>query len=192
MKNLPPYYVQLQEKCAEIGFTQPSDVHIGSLLRTLMASKPGGRFLEMGTGIGLSLSWMVDGLGSSDTAHLISLDNDANLMTIANEHFGDDERVTLICTDGADWLRNYQKEPFDLIFADTWPGKFYETAETLDLVAPGGFYIIDDMRTRDDWPDGHQQKVDDLLTYLKRRDDFTLTNLMDWSTGVFILTKLVV
>ncbi len=35
-------------------FDMPSDRHTGSLLRTLAASKPDGRLLELGTGTGLS------------------------------------------------------------------------------------------------------------------------------------------
>jgi len=37
----------------ELGFTMGSEPRTGALLRTLAASKPGGRFLELGTGTGV-------------------------------------------------------------------------------------------------------------------------------------------
>jgi predicted O-methyltransferase YrrM len=39
---------------AAIGFAMASEPQTGSLLRTLAASKPGGRLLEIGTGTGIS------------------------------------------------------------------------------------------------------------------------------------------
>ena len=92
------------DKSEEIGFTMPSDIYVGSLLRTLTNSKPGGSFLELGTGIGLSLSWMVEGM--DDNAEIITIDNDAELIAIANGYFGNDSRVKFICEDAKDWIQN--------------------------------------------------------------------------------------
>lgn len=58
----PKIYAELEAKSRKIGFSMPSDLYIGSLLKTLITSKPNGNFLELGTGIGLSLSWMIDGM----------------------------------------------------------------------------------------------------------------------------------
>ena len=77
---------------------------------------------------------------------------------------------------------------FDLIFADAWPGKYSEINEILDLVKVGGFYIIDDMLTQPNWPEGHQENVNKLIEYLENREDFHLTK-MNWSTGIIIATK---
>ena len=53
----PVIHSELESKSEEINFSMPSDLYIGTLLKTLVTSKPNGRFLELGTGIGLSLSW---------------------------------------------------------------------------------------------------------------------------------------
>jgi predicted O-methyltransferase YrrM len=42
--------------------------------------------LELGTGIGLSLVWMIDGL--SDDSSLISIDNNLEFISIVHEFFG--------------------------------------------------------------------------------------------------------
>ena len=81
-----------------------SNIEIGQLLRSLVASKPDGDFLEIGTGTGLATSWLLDGMGQK--AHLTSLDNEPNCLAIATAFLGDDDRLNLCCTDGNEWLKN--------------------------------------------------------------------------------------
>lgn len=182
----PRIYSQLQEKSKEIGFAMPSDRYIGSLLKTLVASKPAGNFLELGTGIGLSLSWMIDGMDQGST--LVTVDNDLQLIEIAMANFGHDPRVRIVCADGGDWIKNYAGGRFDLIFADAWPGKYGQLDETLKLLKEGGLYVVDDMDAQPNWPDGHQAKADALIADLEGRENLTLTK-MNWSTGVIIAVK---
>ena len=182
----PKIYSEIEAKCQEIGFTMPSDIYIGTLLKTLISSKPKSKLLELGTGIGLSLAWMIDGMDSD--SKLITVDNDAKLIAIANSFFGTDNRVEIVCADGTEWIQNYHGDKFNLIFADAWPGKYSELDETLELVKAGGFYIIDDMSTQPNWPNGHEENVNKLIKYLEGRNDFNLTK-MNWSTGVIICTK---
>ena len=184
--DIPTIYPEIEAKSQEIGFTMPSDLYIGSLLKTLISSKPKAMILELGTGIGLSLVWMIDGLDQE--SRLITVDNDPDLIAIANDFFGDDNRVTIICQDGSQWIKEYTGEKFDLIFADAWPGKYSEIEEILELIQIRGFYIIDDMNSQDNWPEGHQNHVDRLVTYLENREDFYLTK-MNWSTGLIIAVK---
>ncbi|MGS0528364.1 O-methyltransferase [Zobellia nedashkovskayae] len=186
IQDKPKIHQQIEQKSAEIGFTMPSDVYIGTLLKTLMASKPKGRFLELGTGIGLSLSWMVDGMDAE--SELISVDNDPKLIAIVKDYFESDKRVQLICEDGSKWIKSYSGEKFDLIFADAWPGKYSEIDEVLDFVKVGGFYVIDDMTAQPNWPEGHEDNVTRLVAYLEKRSDFTLTKL-NWSTGLIIAVR---
>ncbi len=187
VKNgLPASYSDLLLKCEEIGFTMPSDLYIGSLLKTLIASKPASNLLELGTGIGLTLSWMIDGMDKN--SKIVSIDNDPQLIEIANEFFGNDKRASLICIDGSDWIQSYKGQKFDLIFADAWPGKYSNLDATLAMLKTGGFYIIDDMLAQANWPEGHQDLVNDLVEILENRKDLQLTK-MSWSTGIIIVTK---
>lgn len=183
----PTIHAAIEAKCQEIGFTMPSDLYIGTLLKTLISSKPRANVLELGTGIGLSLSWMIDGLDADST--ITTVDNDPILCDIAKDFFGTDHRVNVVCADGSAWLKNYQGEAFDLIFADAWPGKYSDLDETLALLKVGGFYVIDDMLAQPNWPTGHQEKVHTLVDTLEKRTDLTLTK-MNWSTGVIIAVKI--
>ena len=182
----PKLYPELLAKSKAIGFTMPSDLYIGSLLKILITAKPKSRFLELGTGASLSLAWMVEGLDAE--SNLITVDNDPQLSEIAKYYFGKDPRIEVVCTDGSEWIKQYRGAKFDLIFADAWPGKYSEIEETLELVGPGGLYVIDDMTTQPNWPAGHQQHVDQLVDYIEHRKDFNLTKL-NWSTGVIIAVK---
>ncbi|MDW3646064.1 MAG: class I SAM-dependent methyltransferase [Bacteroidia bacterium] len=184
--DIPSEFPKLEAKCKEIGFTMPSDIYIGTLLKSLIASKTQANILELGTGIGLSLAWMIEGLDES--SKLTSIDNDPQLTDIALDFFGKDARVQILCEDGSQWIKNYKGEKFDLIFADAWPGKYSELVEVLELIQPGGFYVIDDMNPQANWPDGHQEKAEALVAYLETRKDFSLTK-MNWSTGVILMTK---
>src|SRR5436305_14142782 len=98
----PPAYANIDKATIESGFTMASDTLTCSLLKTLAAAKPGGKFLELGTGTGLSTSWILDGMDTSST--LTSIDNDARFFAIADQFLGDDKRLDLVCMDGADWF----------------------------------------------------------------------------------------
>ena len=182
----PALNVEIEEKTKEIGFAMPSDLYVGTLLKTLIASKPKSYFLELGTGTGLSLSWMVDGMDNGST--LITVDNDPDLIEIARGYFEDDVRVQMVCKDGSEWIKNYNGPKFDLVFADAWPGKYSELDELLELIERGGFYVIDDLLPQSNWPDGHQENVKRLVTYMENRKDLAITKL-DWSTGLIIAVK---
>lgn len=186
MIDLPKNYKKLQEKCEEISFTMPSDLYIGPLLKTLITSRPAAHVLELGTGIGLSLIWMMEGLDSGSS--IITVDNDPRLTNLAKEFFGGDNRLEIINEDASIWLKAYKGPKFDFIFADAWPGKYSELEITLELIKVGGFYVIDDMSAQPNWPGGHAEKVDCLISYLESRDDFNLTK-MNWSTGVIIAVR---
>ena len=186
IQDIPAIHSKIARKSKQIGFTMPSDLYIGTLLKTLISSKPEGRFLELGTGIGLSLSWMIDGMDSG--SKLITVDNVPELIAIAQQYFGKDDRVEIVCEDGTEWIKNYKRDPFDLVFADAWPGKYSEIDEILDSIKVGGFYVIDDMSVQVNWPEGHDKNVERLVGYLEKRKDFNLTK-MDWSTGLIIAVR---
>ncbi|WP_396638026.1 O-methyltransferase [Maribacter sp. R77961] len=186
IKDIPDIYPEIQRKSEEIGFTMPSDMFIGSLLKTLIHSKPGAQILELGTGIGLSLSWMIAGM--DEDAHLITVDNDPKLIAIAKDYFGEDKRVEIICEDGTEWIKKQKDTKYDLVFADAWPGKYSEIDVILEMINPGGFYIIDDMTSQPNWPKGHDKNVEQLVGYLEGRADFSITK-MNWSSGIIIAVK---
>lgn len=182
----PSAYESIKKATEALGFLQMSEISTCSLLKTLAASKPSGEFLELGTGTGLATAWILDGMDEEST--LISLDNDETLLNVAKENLGVDKRLKLICTDGNEWIKKNAKMKFSFIFADTWPGKYLLLDETLDMLAPGGFYIIDDMLPQSNWPEGHADKVANLLAILDNREDLAVTK-MGWASGIVLVVK---
>ena len=185
-QKLPKTYIDIDEATKISGFTMASDILTCCLLRTLAASKPSSKFLELGTGTGLSTSWILDGMDNDSS--LISIDNEPKFLDIANRFLGSDKRLNLISTDGAEWVNNNKQLKFDYIFADTWHGKYLLLEEVLSMLNKGGLYIIDDMLHQPNWPDGHQEKAINLINYLETRNDLFLTKQV-WSTGIIIAVK---
>jgi predicted O-methyltransferase YrrM len=185
LTDIPVPYQAIVRATAALSFDMNSDLQTGSLLKTLVASKPAGRILEMGTGGGLATSWILEGMDEGTS--LVTVENNAALLGIAREQLAD-PRIEFVLADGYRWLKNYQGEKFDLIFADAMPGKYDLFEETIALVRTGGFYIIDDMLHQPNWPEGHAEKVREFIRKLEAREDLVLTKL-NWSTGIIVVVK---
>jgi|SRR5690242_2755577 len=183
---IPDSYFHIDKATKENGFTMPSDILTCSLLRTLATSKPASKFLELGTGTGLSTSWILDGMDNDST--IISFDNDESLLQIARTFLGKDKRLDLVHADGEQWVKGNLGKKFDYVFADTWHGKYLLLDEVLEMVNKGGFYIVDDMLPQPNWPKGHQEKATDFVKYLENRGDFIITK-QHWATGIIIAVK---
>lgn len=183
---LPKGYGAIADETQRLGFTMPSDIQTCALLRTLAASKPAGRFLELGTGSGLSTAWILDGMDNVST--LVTVDYDDALLAVARKYLGHDERLSLVLSDGVDWVNANKGQSFDFIFADTWHGKYLLLDEVLAMLRPGGLYIVDDMLPQPNWPEGHQEKAIAFIEQLEGRNDLWLVK-QHWATGMIIGTK---
>jgi predicted O-methyltransferase YrrM len=183
---IPEVVADLLREAKSLGFRLSCDPLTGSLLRILAASKPGGNLLELGTGVGVSTAWLLDGL--SPDARLTSVDSDGRVQEVARRHLGGDPRVAFQTEDAGPLLGRLRPGSFDLIFADAWPGKFDHLGEALRLLRPGGLYVVDDLRPGPTCPEGHGDRVGRFLADLRARDDLVLARL-DWASGVAIVTR---
>lgn len=183
--NIPVTYEAIEIATKKLSFNMASDLYTGSLLKTLVASKPGARILELGTGSGLATSWIVDGMNKD--AVLVTVENNEVLLSVAQENLNDN-RIQFVLEDGYKWLQEYNGEKFDLVFADAMPGKYDLFEEAFSLLNVGGFYIIDDMLPQPNWPEGHAERVRSFIDFLESRNDIVLTKL-NWSTGIIIAAK---
>jgi predicted O-methyltransferase YrrM len=176
----------IERETAAVGFTMAGEPRTGALLRTLAASKPGGAMLELGTGTGLSTAWILDGMDA--VATLITVDSEAKYVDIARHHLGHDRRITFNVEDAATFLDKLKGRQFDLIFADTWPGKFDHLEDALALLRIGGLYVIDDLLPPPNWPAEHAPKVPRLIAELERAPRLRLCKL-SWSSGIIVATR---
>ena len=139
----PEVIETLLAEAARHGFEQSCAPETGALLRVLAAAKPKGRLLNVGTGFGVSCAWLLDGM--SEHAELWTVDIDETGSAVAKAHL--DRRLHVVVEDAATFLEGAGTlgQQFDLIFADAMPGKYEHRDLALDLVARGGFYVVDDL-----------------------------------------------
>lgn len=186
--RLPPQYQEIHDDSMASSFNMLSDIQTGNLLRTLATTYPEGKFLELGTGTGLGTCWLLEGMDPD--SKLMTMDNSEKFLATARKHLGHDKRVIFHCEDGVRFLERLQgKETFDLVYADTWPGKYDRFDLCRNLVKRGGTILFDDMLPQPNWPEDHPPKVERLLKEIDELTDFHVTK-MCWSTGIILLTKI--
>jgi predicted O-methyltransferase YrrM len=183
--RVPPVVEAIEHDTQRMGFTMASDRRTGSLLRVLAATKPAGRFLELGTGTGIGTAWLLAGMDSS--SKLDSVDRDSTVQQVAKRHLDDDSRVMFHLANGEQFLAE-ARTPYDLIFADSWAGKFNHLDDALSLLRVGGIYFIDDLLPQPNWPVDYPGKVAALVNDLESRKGFEVTNL-DWASGLMVLVR---
>jgi predicted O-methyltransferase YrrM len=182
----PPELPALFEQAAALNFTMASEPKTGALLRVLAASKPSGRLLELGTGVGVGAAWLLSGMDASST--LVSVDTNFSFQSAARRVLGKDTRLTLVLEDAVDYLVRQPPASFDFVFADALRGKFDGLDEALAVVKPGGFYVIDDLLPQPSWPEGHGEKVSPLINRLAAREDFHIVQ-MAWASGLVLAVR---
>ncbi len=179
----PPALEQIVARTTALGFDMASEPRTGALLRVLAASKPRGRFLELGTGTGIATAWLLSGMDAN--SKLTSVDTDSKVQEVAREFLSSDRRLKLVLEDGLQFLQHEQPESYDFVFADAMPGKYDGLRECLRVVRPGGFYVIDDMLPQANWPAGHAGKVPTLIKELAAAEAFTILPLA-WASGIVV------
>ena len=182
----PPTVAAILEETARMGFGMASEPLVGALLRVLSASRPGGRFLELGTGTGVATAWLLSGMDS--LSPLVSVDNDRSAQGVAERTLGGDSRLQLVNADGLVFLTSQPLQSFDLVFADAMPGKYEGLDLSLAVVKPGGFWVGDDLLPQSNWPEGHGAKVGWLLETLAQNTAFSILPLA-WATGVVVAVR---
>ena len=176
----------IQADAKRIGFGFASEEKTGALLAAMAASKPEGRFLEIGTGVGHGTAWMLEGADQSSCIETV--DSTPDTVAIARRHLGMDPRVTFHVADGARFISGIRGKSYDLIFADAWPGKFSQLDETLSLLCAGGLYVADDLLPQANWPEGQGDRVPELLEALESHQDFFVVR-MAWASGIVVAVR---
>jgi predicted O-methyltransferase YrrM len=143
----PPFLARALELARELGFEHSSLPEVGRLLRVLAAGR--FRIAEIGTGTGVGAAWIADALAPG--AVLFTIEADPERGEAAVRLFESEPAVRVVRGDWHELLPAHA--PFDLVFFDG--GRWKERAEKesrrlLDLVAPGGLVVVDDLTP--DWP----------------------------------------
>ena len=181
--DVPPQAVRALRVANRAGFGMSSDHDTGSLLRTLAATKPGGRLLEVGTGVGVGAAYLLAGM--DPTARLTTLERGPAIANAARTLLTDDERVEVVTTDAVEWLTAYDGPPFDLVFVDTTSAKFERRDLLFAHLAPGALFIADDLLPQDKWTEAHGPRVERFRREIVAEPNL-VTTLIDWGSGLVV------
>jgi predicted O-methyltransferase YrrM len=169
-----------------VDFAYSSEPLTGRLLATLSAAVPvGGRILELGTGVGVGLGWIAQGVGLRRDVRVTSIEYDRELADGVREKglpYGFDVR-----TGDAEALLP-ELGAFDLIFADAPAGKWTGLDRTLAALAPGGVLLLDDMDPGRYTEPGHHEALDRIRRILAA-DDALVTTELPVGSGLIVATR---
>jgi predicted O-methyltransferase YrrM len=171
----------------ERGFEQSSADGVGGMLAVLAAAvRRDGRILEIGTGAGVGLAWIVDGLGDREDVEVVTIDIDKELVAAVAESDGWPSFVRFMVGDALEFIP--ELGPFDLIFADAAAGKWYGLADTIDALAPGGVVVVDDMKPIRWADDEHERRTREVRVTLLQDSRLVAVELQ-WASGLIIATR---
>ena len=67
LAKTPPAIEAILADTRALGFDMASEPRVGAALAALAASKPGGQFLELGTGTGHGTAWLLSGMDATSS-----------------------------------------------------------------------------------------------------------------------------
>jgi demethylmenaquinone methyltransferase/2-methoxy-6-polyprenyl-1,4-benzoquinol methylase len=184
--DVPELVVRARERARTIGFNLSCEDGVGALLATLAAAVPeGGRVVELGTGAGVGLAWLVHGVGARADVTVTSVDTDSELQArVAAD--GWPGFVHFVVADGAEAVESLA--PADLLFADAPGGKLHGLDRTVAALAPGGVLVVDDMDVAVHEDDGLADAIVAVRGALLDVPELVVAELAH-SSGVIVATR---
>ena len=185
----PPKLKLLKQAAVDHDFPMSCDDKTGAFIRALAASRPLGTVLELGTGVGVSTSWLLDGLASG--TRLVTVEKDQGLSDLAKSYLGGDLRIAFHVQDASGFLSDMVEvgvQKFDLIFADAPAGKYRDLDKTIELLGDGGMVVFDDMRIEADWRQGRVERAQALRANLLQYPALRVSEL-DVGSGIILAVK---
>ncbi|KAB1987543.1 O-methyltransferase [Streptomyces triticiradicis] len=188
--QVPPAVGAAYDRAREVGFSKSSRPEVGALMAVLAAAVPaGGRILELGTGVGVGLAWVMHGLRGRVDVDVVSVEVDREQSELVSRA-GWPKRVSLVVGDAREVLSTMGT--FDLVFLDI-PGGLKASVidEAVTALRPGGQLLIDDMNpywSGRDITSGKpvgRRDPDGLL-----EDPRMVCSLLQYSSGMILGTRL--
>ena len=186
MKPVPPTVLAAEERAAEHGFEHSCERGVGEMLAVLAATtSSGGRILELGTGFGVGLEWIQNGLGTRGDVEVLTIERDAEQVAALTE-VELPAYVTVLEGDIAELLPELGQ--FDLIFADAEAGKWTGLELTIAVLAPQGLLLVDDMDISRYDSEKDRSTVEDVRTVLMTDSRLAAVEL-DVASGIILASR---
>jgi demethylmenaquinone methyltransferase/2-methoxy-6-polyprenyl-1,4-benzoquinol methylase len=183
---MPSLVEEMEAAATAAGFTLSCEPEVGRVLAVLAAAVPaGGAVLELGTGTGVGLAWLLSGLRGRTDVTLTSVEVDPEVAAVAATHTWP-SFVRLEVGDAIEVVRRPQR--WDLIFADAPGGKWEGLDSTITALAPGGILVVDDMAPTTYVDDTHRSKTTEVRHRLLTHPHLVTVEIA-WSSGIMLSTS---
>jgi predicted O-methyltransferase YrrM len=184
-ENVPPPVAGAKRRARDLRFTKSCEDNVGRLLAALAASVPlGGRILEIGTGVGVGMAWILTGLRERSDVELVSIEGDLRLSKAVGG-WPWPSYVQILTADALDVLATLGT--FDLVFVDAAPIKYGNIDSTFRTLRPGGMLVVDDLHAGPRTSELEHTEKDALRHSLLSHPELHVVEL-DWSSGVILAT----
>jgi len=146
---LPPLVQRALALAERSGFERSCSDEAGRLLQVLAAQRGRSRVAEIGTGCGVGAAWILSALPPETP--FLTVELDPGRAAAATGLLAADEHARVLQGDWADELAS--EAPFDLLFADGGGQSTKTNPAVLDLLAPGGTLVLDNLTPGRPGPD---------------------------------------
>ncbi len=138
---LPPLVQRALALAERSGFERSCSAEAGLLLRVLAGQRGRTRVGEIGTGCGVGSAWILSALPPETP--FVTVELDPERAAAAAELLAEDGHARVL---QGDWAAVLPAEaPFDLLFADGGGQAMKTNPAVLDLLAPGGTLVLDNL-----------------------------------------------
>ncbi|MET8680200.1 class I SAM-dependent methyltransferase [Streptomyces sp. NPDC004647] len=186
MTELPHLVSEALKSAADHDFPLSCEPLVGRLLSTLSAAvPPGGRILELGTGVGVGTAWLVEGVLSRSDVTVVTVESSPDLSAPARR-LPWPEWVELRTGDAVELLPTLGG--FDLIFADAEGGKWERLDLTVSALQASGILVVDDMDVTRYQRSEHRATVSEVRDAIVSHPRLTSVEL-PVASGIIIGTK---
>jgi predicted O-methyltransferase YrrM len=183
--RVPAAVAAAKRRARSVAFRQSCEDEVGRLLSALAAAVPsGGRILEIGTGVGVGLGWLVAGLEDREDVEVLTIESDERLAASAREGAWPDF-VNLVVADATTVTF---EGTYDLVFVDAAPVKYGRFVTVADAVRPGGFLVVDDLHAGPETTGRERAEKEALRRDLLGASYFHAVELT-WSSGVILAVR---
>ena len=146
---VPPLVARALALAEREGFTRSCSPEAGLLLRVLAGQRGRTRVGEIGAGCGVGAAWILSALAPE--VPFVTVELDEGRAAAVAELLAEDEQARVL---PGDWQNVLPPEaPFDLLFADGGGQAMKTNPAVLDLLAPGGTLVLDNLTPGREGPD---------------------------------------
>ncbi|MDO5501424.1 MAG: cytidine deaminase [Propionibacteriaceae bacterium] len=136
------------------GYVHATRTETGRVLATLAASRK-GTLAECGCGCGVGAAWLRTGAPDA-TRVVTAAGNDPDLVTDARDVFTG-EGIDVLASD---WSHLHEQGPLSMLVLDADCARRADREALLELLAPGGMIVIDDLIPCHGWPPRDSRGID--------------------------------